>query len=115
MSNHPPRWLPDRERAVYEDTAARIAHYTPELDGPALLQAERDENTCRLDFSPAEAVAIGRAIEDRERAEAKARMTHANDTYGNLPQVSLGPTRDKVGAALGMSGKSYEKAKRAAG
>ncbi len=37
MSNHPPRWLPDRARAVYEDTAARIAHYTPELDGPALL------------------------------------------------------------------------------
>ncbi len=48
---------------------------------------------------------MGAGVAERlggERAEAKARMTHANDTYGNLPQVSLGPTRDKVGAALGI-------------
>jgi N6-adenosine-specific RNA methylase IME4 len=80
-----------------------------------LLWAERDENTCRLDFAPTEAVAIGRTIEECEREAAKERMTAGINQYtepcGNLPQGEIGKTRDKVGAALGMSGKTYEKAK----
>jgi len=76
-----------------------------------LLWAERDENTCRLDFSPTEAVAIGRAIEEHEREAAKERQGTRTDMVENVHDVEFGKTRDKVGAALGMSGKTYEKAK----
>lgn len=82
-----------------------------------LLWAERDENTCRLDFSPTEAVAIGRAIEEHEREAAKERLRLSGERFGkgsgNVPDPiqGTGDTRDKVGAALGMSGKTYEKAK----
>ena len=37
------------------------------------LRAERDENTCRKDFTPSEAVAIGKAIEDLEKPKARER------------------------------------------
>src|SRR5262245_52842174 len=36
-------------------------------DAAALLRAERDENTCRKDLAPSEAVALGKALEDLER------------------------------------------------
>ena len=38
-----------------------------------LLRAERDENTCRKDLSPSEAVAIGERIESVLRPQAEAR------------------------------------------
>ncbi len=82
-------------------------------DAAALLRAERDENTCRLDFAPSEAVALGRALEAIERDAAKARqktLNNAETASGNLPEA-IGRTRDKVGAAVGMSGKTYEKAR----
>jgi hypothetical protein len=37
----------------------------------ALLRAERDENTCRKDFTPLEAVALGESLEGIERKAAK--------------------------------------------
>jgi ParB family chromosome partitioning protein len=87
-------------------------------DAVAALRAERDENTCRKDFTPSEAVAIGQALEELERVEAKKRQREhggtapgkAKNTPGNLPEVN-GDARDKVAAAVGMSGRTYDKAK----
>ena len=105
-----------------------------------LLRAERDENTCRKDLSPSEAVAIGERIESVLRPQAEARKFdgqvaggHARqgslvatfhqakrDGFGNplpdptqqpTPQSAPPKTRDAVGASVGMSGKTYEKAK----
>jgi ParB family chromosome partitioning protein len=89
-------------------------------DAMARLRAERDENTCRKDFAPSEAVAIGRALEDLEAKQAKERQSQAGPAEGKgkkasgsgkLPEAVGGRTRDKVGEAVGMSGKTYEKAK----
>ena len=50
-----------------------------------------------------------------ERPKAKARELEGTNQYtepsGKLPEASTGDTRDKVGKAVGMSGKTYEKAK----
>jgi hypothetical protein len=77
----------------------------------ALLLAERDENTCRLDFAPTEAFSIVRALRPLEEAAAKARQAEQarrnqpqNSKGGNLPPLEKGKTRDKLGAAVGMSG-----------
>lgn len=85
------------------------------------LRAERDENTCRKDFTPSEAVAIGREIEGMEREEARKRQQEhggtapgrrKENTCGKLPQaVEPGKSRDKTAEAVGMSGRTYEKAK----
>ena len=84
-------------------------------DAVAAMQAERDENNCREDLTPTEIVEIGRAIEALEKPKAKERLKDAGraggKASGKLPEASTGDTRDKVGAALGVSGKTYEKAK----
>lgn len=90
-------------------------------DALAALQAERDENNCRADLAPTEIVELGRKIEALEKPKAKERKAgaikdrdesgRAKATGGNLPPVDGGKTRDKVGKALGVSGKTYEKAK----
>lgn len=70
--------------------------------------AERDENTCRKDFTPSEAVAIGMVLEKLESPAAKKRR----EAGGNLPQgTETGKTRDIVAESVGMSGRTYEKAK----
>jgi ParB family chromosome partitioning protein len=85
-----------------------------------LLRAERDENTCRKDFTPSEAVAIGKALEELEREQARGRQAHAGPAEGKgrkasgsgkLPEPVRGQTRDKVAEAVGMSGRTYEKVK----
>jgi ParB family chromosome partitioning protein len=93
-------------------------------DALALLRAERDENTCRKDFTPSEAVSIGVALEKLEREQARARQQASRPAKGqkvgaaqgggNFPPPSggAGKTRDKVAEAVGMSGRTYEKAKR---
>src|SRR5262245_5259645 len=43
-------------------------------DALLALRAERDENTCRKPFTPSEAVAIGQALEELEKAKAKERQ-----------------------------------------
>jgi N6-adenosine-specific RNA methylase IME4/ParB-like chromosome segregation protein Spo0J len=81
--------------------------------------AERDENTCRKDFAPTERVSLGSTINALMRKAAKERQkTHGNtapgrakNTPGKLPEVITGDTRDKIGAAVGLSGRTYEKAK----
>jgi hypothetical protein len=90
-------------------------------DALAALLAERDENQQRQPLRPSEAAALGEALEELERAEAKKRKAQAKDrprgekaapvSPGNLPEEK-GDTRDRVAAAVGMSGKTYEKAKR---
>jgi ParB/RepB/Spo0J family partition protein len=107
-----------------KNVAVRIAE---ELrDAVEMLRAERDENTCRKDFTPREAVAIGKAIEELEKPKAKERQSEGGKKAGkgrpatektgggNLPQPNgdTGKTRDKVAEAVGMSGRTYEKAKR---
>jgi ParB-like chromosome segregation protein Spo0J len=82
------------------------------LDALLVLQAERDENTVRLDFAPSEAVAIGKALEAMERAQAKARMSEGG-RVGKLPDpAKKGRVRDKVARAVGMGGKTYSKARK---
>ncbi|MCK6479426.1 MAG: ParB N-terminal domain-containing protein [Planctomycetes bacterium] len=85
-----------------------------DLDGMRLV-AERDENTTRKDFLPSEAVAVGRAVEEWERGRAKVRRLSGlrrgakTPRPGKLPE--RGDTRDRVGAVVGLSGKTYEKAR----
>ncbi len=45
------------------------------VDGADMLAAERDESAGRKDFTPSEAVAIGRLIEDQHRARIAAQKT----------------------------------------
>jgi len=48
---------------------------------------------------------IGRAIEAIETPAAKAREKAGKAPFGNFPEGHKGDTRDKVGAAVGVSGK----------
>jgi ParB family chromosome partitioning protein len=95
-------------------------------DALALLRAERDENTCRKEFTPSEAVAVGEAIEALEQAEA-ARRQQATQLQGKNPDgqpvfggenfsapiapAPKGRAADKAAAAVGMSRPTYQKAK----
>ena len=85
------------------------------------LQAEREENVCRKSFTPSEAAALGRKLEELEKAAAKVRQAQAGpeegpgqkaNGSGKLPEGKKGDTRDKVAEALEMSGKTYEKVKK---
>jgi ParB family chromosome partitioning protein len=88
-------------------------------DARLALRAERDENTCRKDLTLSEAVALGKALEELEKPKAKARQATSTGgadpklrpACGKFPQADNGKTRDKVGETVGMSGKTYEKAK----
>ncbi len=85
-------------------------------DAAAAIKAERDENICRKDFTLSEAVAIGRTLEELERPNAKERQ-RLSEGRGNkrcdlLPHLLTGRTREIVGAAVGMSGATYERAKK---
>jgi ParB family chromosome partitioning protein len=84
-------------------------------DALSQLRAQRDENTCRKEFTPSEAVKIGKALEALERREAKKRQKAGGraggKASGKLPEASGGDTRDKVAGVVGLSGRTYEKAK----
>ena len=86
--------------------------------GYTKIEAERDENVCRLDFAPSEAVSLGEALEPLERKAAKDRQVEAGKkrgrgkiACGKLPRAIAPKSRDAVGRAVGMSGKTYERAK----
>jgi ParB-like chromosome segregation protein Spo0J len=80
------------------------------VDLTGIVEAERDENTQRLDFSPSEAVAIARELEPIERAAASERQR-----AGKTPPVDSteghGNTRDRVAAATGMGATTLAKAR----
>jgi hypothetical protein len=92
-------------------------------DAILAIRAEKDENTCRENMDPTEIVAAGRMIEELEKERARERQAQAGPASGrgkkmtgsgNLPEPvtsGTGDTRDKVGSAFGISGKTYEKAK----
>jgi N6-adenosine-specific RNA methylase IME4 len=81
------------------------------VDLDAVVRGEFAENACREDFTPSELVAIGEAVEREERERAKARMVAAHASSGKLPEQDKGDARDKTAALLGVSGRTYEKAK----
>ena len=89
-------------------------------DARASLAAELDENTCRLDMTPSEKVGLGLRLEEFERPKAEARKaaTQAKPGEGTVggenfspPTNEKGKTREIVGAAIGMSGPTYTRAK----
>ncbi len=82
-------------------------------DAVAALQAERDENTCREPWTFDELVEVGRRIENLEKPNSDRRKKAGRGTEpsGKFPDGTAGRTRDKVGAALGVSGRTYEKGK----
>lgn len=85
------------------------------VDMADVVRGELSENTVRKDFTPSELVAIGAAVEELERAKAKARQTANLKRGRHAPVVETshdgGKTRDKIAAYGGVSGKTYERAK----
>jgi len=91
-------------------------------DAVAHLRMERDENVERKAMTPSELVALGRTLEVLERAKAVARRTQAAGAPRGEKVSSVQPTgrdesagretRDVVGAALGISGTTYMRAKK---
>jgi hypothetical protein len=90
-------------------------------DAASELKAERDENTCRKDFCPSEAVALGERLEALERPKAKERQAAAGPKEGKgkkksgsaetAEAVGSGETRDIVAASVGMGRTAYQQAK----
>lgn len=98
-------------------------------DAITALTAERDENTCRKDMTMSELVALGRRIEALEKPKAEERQRlHAGTAPGRPAENTVRPgttsvheptdrekyprTSETVGAAIGLSGRTYERAKR---
>jgi len=65
------------------------------------VTAERDENVCRLDFTPSEAVALAGRLEALERPKAKERQGKRTDLQhsGKLPESSKGDNRCSTAAS----------------
>lgn len=84
-------------------------------DARSILEAERDENTCRMDMKPSERVALGLALEELERPKARERVGgRPKKTAENFTAVSegqKGETLAIVGNAVGMSRPTYARAK----
>lgn len=86
------------------------------------LRAERDENVCRKDFAPSEAVEMARMIEPYEREAADMRLKEAGYTggkrlkgSGNFSEAinhlsTNGRAADKTAAAVGLSRPTLRKA-----
>lgn len=82
-------------------------------DARDLLQAERDENTCREEMTPSEKVALGMALEELERPRAAQRQieSRGNRAENFTARPDRGYTREIVGESVGMSGPTYQRAK----
>jgi len=83
-----------------------VAHVVKNLgEARRTLQAEGEENTCRLDFAPSEAVAYKRAMEPAVKAEAaerrKTTQGRPSKTRAKTAPVSAPKSRDVVAAATG--------------
>ena len=87
-------------------------------DATRALLAERDENTCRKDFLPSEAVALARDLEPFERQAAKTRVVEGGRIGGaykgsaKLAGASKGERRDKIAAAVGVPRSTLAKAEK---
>jgi N6-adenosine-specific RNA methylase IME4 len=71
-----------------------------------IIRGELDENAIRKDFAPSEIVTIKRAI---ERVVATPVGRPGKENGGNFPPIQHGKTRDKVGAFVGVSGRTVDK------
>src|SRR5215472_8356447 len=80
------------------------------VDLDQVIRGEFAENVHRKDFAPSELVAIGEEVARVERERARARKAH-DGRPGKLPEGQTGDARDKIAAQLGISGRTYEKAK----
>lgn len=94
-----------------------IPHVTvSDLQDLLFTLAEQHENTCRLDFTPSEAVEIGKAVEPFEREEAKKRQLSQlkQNRSENFSTRNNGTCRalDKVASIAGLSRPTYIKAKK---
>ena len=90
-----------------------------------MAQAESDENTCRKDFTPEEAVRMGQRIEgaiskikraaqrDGGKKAGRGRPKQDQIGSGKLPEPNRGDreTRTATAKSVGMKPKTYEKAK----
>jgi N6-adenosine-specific RNA methylase IME4 len=76
---------------------------------PFEVRAEIAENIERLDFKPSEIDTIRQCCEDILRKQAKKRQGTRTDIQESFPESARGETRDKVGALVGVSGKTVEK------
>ncbi len=70
--------------------AIRYEFVADNLDDAILaVQAERDENTCRLELTVSEKVALGQRLEKLEKPKAKERQREAGKTHGKgQPKVN---------------------------
>jgi N6-adenosine-specific RNA methylase IME4 len=88
------------------------------IDLEKVVLGEYSENVFCKAFTPSEAVAITRAVRPIEEAAARERQAAAGPATGRgkksgggkFPQAVKGKTRDKVGAIVGISGRTLEKA-----
>lgn len=80
------------------------------LDLDDILRGESDENTMRKDFTPEERVAIGLALEERERELAKRRMLKGRPSE-KFAEGEPGRALEKVARTVGWSRPTYERAK----
>ena len=83
-----------------------------------LTESDENDPSIRKPFSPLEATAIGKALEELERPKAKERVREGGIAGGKSPikgsvkfTEPCGETRDKVGAAIGVSGVTYQRMK----
>lgn len=78
-------------------------------DATDALLAERDENTCRKDFTPTEAAAIRAAVAEaiKPLAEEREKAGVKTEPCGNFPQGHK--TRDVAAKGTGYSGKTLDK------
>lgn len=83
------------------------------IDLEEVIRGEWAENAERKAFTPSEAVAIGKIIEERERPRALQRKSIGGQLKGeassNLPDVGL--THEKAARAVGMGASRYQRAK----
>ena len=79
------------------------------LDLDKVIKGEIAENVFREDFRPSEMVTIARALEPLLRKEAKARRGARTDLPENFRDVLFGETRERLGASVGVSGRTLEK------
>lgn len=115
-----------RLAAVCEMGWTEVPCYVVETfdDAAKLLTTEGDENSCREDLLPSDYLEIAKRIEALEKPAAQERKRVGNvkggkgkgkpkakEVGGKLPPTSTEKTRDKVAAAVGVSARTYQKAK----
>lgn len=73
------------------------------------LRGELEENTCRLDFSPSEAVAMAKTLLQLEQPKAKSRQS-SHTKAGYVKFTDPGSAMNKVAEKVGMSRPTLAKA-----